>query len=209
MKTLILIEDHQVLRDSLAHLLESTGEYTVVAQSAKALEVHDLLRRHDPDILLMDIVTEEGDGLEEAIRVKLRNPKQRVYLLSGLKEHDRVETAKRAGIDGYLLKDLPIARLLEKLSEEDRRPFPELEPQSEPSLPYELTRTELAILELLGCGHSIPTIADKLNYSPHTIKKYISRTLLKSGCSNRAMLLTQLTRSGHINPWKEETEGES
>ncbi len=201
MKSIVIIEDHQVLRDSLTHLLESRGEFKVVAQSSRASDAFSLCRRHQPDILLMDIMTEDGDGLEEAIHIKDAMPKQRIYLLSGLKEPDRVERAKEAGIDGYLLKDLPVSQMLAKLRQHDSEVFPNLRDLTD-EIPFELTRTELAILELLGMGYNVDSVADQLNYSPHTIKKYISRALLKSGCSNRAMLLAQLTKSGHINPWR-------
>jgi|LSQX01.1.fsa_nt_gb two-component system response regulator DesR len=208
MKSIIIIEDHQVLRDSLTHILESKGEFKVVAQSSRASDAHQFCRRHQPDILLMDIITEDGDGLEKALQIKEAMPKQRIYLLSGLKEPDRVERAKEAGIDGYLLKDLPISQLLAKLRLHDAEMFPELEELTD-EIPFELTRTELAILELLGMGHNVDSVAEELHYSPHTIKKYISRALLKSGCANRAMLLAHLTKSGHINPWRNQAnEGE-
>lgn len=201
MKSIIIIEDHRVLRDSLSQVLEGKGDFCVIEQSSRASDALHLCRRYQPDILLMDIITEDGDGLEEAIRIKEIMPQQRIYLLSGLKEADRVERAKEAGIDGYLLKDLPVAQLLAKLRQHDTVVFPILEnTPDEP--PFDLTPTEMDILELLAMGYNVESVAEKLSYSPHTIKKYISRALVKSGCSNRAMLLAQLTKSGHINPLK-------
>ena len=83
MKSIIIIEDHRVLRDSLSQVLVGKGDFCVIEQSSRASDALHLCRRYQPDILLMDIITEDGDGLEEAIRIKEIMPQQRIYLLSG------------------------------------------------------------------------------------------------------------------------------
>lgn len=201
---LILIEDHTILRESFAMLLKSSGKFDVVATSPKATEALKLVEEYKPDVVLMDVYTEDGNGIDATSAIKNKFPDIKVYLLTGMKEIHLIKKAQEVGADGYLYKDIHPESLINMLSSSmnDYKIFPNtFQSDSEESEDaYEFTYQEIEMLQYLCCGFSIEKIGDKMGYSSNTIKAYVSKLLTRGGFVNRSQLLAYVTKKGYIDP---------
>ncbi len=201
---LILIEDHTILRESFSLLLTSSGKFDVVATSSKASEALRLVDEHKPDVVLMDVYTEDGNGIDATSAIKSKYPDIKVYLLTGMKEIHLIKRAQEVGADGYLYKDIHPESLINMItsSMDNYKIFPNtFQGESEDGEEnYDFSYLEVEMLQYLCCGFSLEQIGDKLGYSPNTIKAYISKLLTKSGFVNRSQLLAYVTKKGYIDP---------
>ncbi len=200
----LLVEDHTILRESFSVMLNSSGNFEVVASTPNASDALDLCREYKPDIVLMDVYTADGNGIDATEDIKKEFPNIKVFILTGMKEYILIKRAKEVGADGYLYKDIHPKNLISMLqtSLEDYKIFPStfVGYSKDTDETYEFSDLEVEILQYLCCGFSVNRIGDKLGYSHNTIKTYISKLLEKSGFDNRAQLLAYATKKGYIDP---------
>jgi len=111
----MVVEDNDLVRDSLVDLLGTTPGFTVTAECCDGDEVLEAARRFHPDVVLMDIVLARVDGLEATRRLLAEDPDSRIVLLTGYVSADRVRQAQEMGVDGFQLKDGEPAELLEAI----------------------------------------------------------------------------------------------
>ena len=109
---MLIVDDHAVVRQGLRTFLElqddpSALPIEVVGEAANGVEAVDLARRLQPDVVLLDLVMPEMDGIEATPRIVESSPSSRVIILTSFGEEDKVFPAIRAGAQGYLLKDIP------------------------------------------------------------------------------------------------------
>jgi DNA-binding NarL/FixJ family response regulator len=102
---ILLADDHNLFRQGLRRILESQGEFEVVAEAASGLEAIDLAKQHQPDVAIMDIAMKELNGIEATVQLLRQTPKTAVLILSMYSDERYVIRAIRAGARGYLLKD--------------------------------------------------------------------------------------------------------
>lgn len=193
----LIADDHQVVREGLQMILaESDGEIVVVGEASDGDEAVRLATALKPDVVLMDLSMPRVDGLEATRRLKEAGIPSRVLILTSFAEGEGVRDAVRAGVTGYLMKDVLKAELLTaiRLAADG---VPTLHPRAqqhlmrgiaEPETPSPfgaLTPRERDVLALLAQGESNKRIAAALNLSIGTVKGYVSAIFEKLGVEDR------------------------
>ena len=193
----LIADDHQVVREGLQMILaESDGEIVVVGEASDGDEAVRLATAMKPDVVLMDLSMPRVDGLEATRRLKEAGVPSRVLILTSFAEGEGVRDAVRAGVTGYLMKDVLKAELLTaiRLAADG---VPTLHPRAqqhlmrgiaEPETPSPfgaLTPRERDVLALLAQGESNKRIAAALNLSIGTVKGYVSAIFEKLGVEDR------------------------
>jgi DNA-binding NarL/FixJ family response regulator len=193
----LIADDHQVVREGLQMILaESDGEIVVVGEASDGDEVVRLAKTVQPDVVLMDLSMPRVDGLEATRRLRDAGVDSRVLILTSFAEGEGVRDAIRAGVTGYLMKDVLKAELLAaiRLAADG---VPTLHPRAqqhlmrgiaEPETPSPfvgLTPRERDVLALLARGESNKRIAAALNLSIGTVKGYVSAIFEKLGVEDR------------------------
>lgn len=210
MKTrLMIVDDHEVVRMGLRAALEVEDDFTVVAEAANGREALDKARAHRPDIILMDVRMDGGDGIEACRDVRSELPDTRVLMLTSFAEEETVVAALLAGAAGYVLKNVARARLLEALravgrgetlldSKVTRAVLEKLAhpPPAKPEATDGLTAREREVLLLIAEGATNKEIAAKLVVSENTARNHVSHILGKLGYSRRSEAAAYAARKG-------------
>lgn len=102
---IVLVDDHQIVRDGLKLLLNGQDDFEIVAEGKNGYEAIELVKNHEPDVLICDISMPEMNGLEAVEAIKKESQQTYVLFLSMFDKEDYVTTAVRLGADGYMLKD--------------------------------------------------------------------------------------------------------
>lgn len=195
--SVFLVDDHQVVRQGLRDFLELQDDIEVIGEAASGVEAVQYIKQLLPDVVVMDLVMPEMDGVETTRRVKAISPSTHVIVLTSFADDDKVFPAIKAGAISYLLKDvspLELARAVRaarrgeavlhpevaaKLMQEFSSPRP-AEQQAE-----SLTEREMDVLRLIARGHSNREIADALVISEKTVKTHVSNILSKLHLADR------------------------
>lgn len=197
---LLVVDDHEVVRQGLVALLDRREGFQVVAEAGTVAEAVEMARRHLPDLVVMDVRLPDGSGIEACREIRSELPATRVVMLTSYPDEEAVLSAIVAGASGYLLKqvrarDLVIAletvgrggslldpAVTEKVLERIRRiattPY-----QDELS---QLTQQEQKILLLVAEGKTNKEIAAEIFLSDKTVKNYVSSILSKLNLQRRA-----------------------
>jgi DNA-binding NarL/FixJ family response regulator len=200
--TLVLADDHVLFCESLQTVLEiETEDIRVLGIARTGREAVDLVEEHHPDIVLMDVRMPEMDGVEATRLILQRFPGVRVMMLTTFDDDEYVREAVRHGAVGYLLKDVPLDRLIMVIREASKgvvmiSPAVALRLRSEPPDTLSgapaapdwvrlLSPREKEILQLLGQGHDNGEIARALFIAEQTVKNHISDIYLKLGVHER------------------------
>jgi DNA-binding NarL/FixJ family response regulator len=193
----LIADDHQVVREGLQMILaESDGEIIVVGEASDGDEAVRVAKAVNPDVVLMDLSMPRVDGLEATRRLREAGVTSRVLILTSFADGEGVRDAVRAGVTGYLMKDVLKGELLTaiRLAADG---VPTLHPRAqqhlmrgiaEPETPSPfgaLTPRERDVLALLAQGESNKRIAAALNLSIGTVKGYVSAIFEKLGVEDR------------------------
>ncbi len=195
MITIMLADDHQVVRQGLRAILEADGDFSVVAESADGLETVEMVNRYKPEVLVQDWVMPHLSGSEVTREVKLYSPDTQVVILSMHADEAYVIEALRNGAMGYLLKNGSAAELKQAIREVKNGHRYLGSPLSEKAIdayirksqsiqvdPYEtLTTREREILILICEGNTGTEIAQKLCLSVRTIEMHRANLMHKLG----------------------------
>lgn len=111
--TIVIADDHPLIRAGMASLLQSTGSFALLGQASDGEQAVDLYQRLRPEILLMDMSMPGCDGIKATQRIRRQHPQARIIILSAHEGDEVVHRAMRAGSSGYLLKSAPFAELLD------------------------------------------------------------------------------------------------
>lgn len=211
MTTIILAEDHQLVRESLRLMLESQMDFQVVAETGDGLEAQQLTEKHQPDVLIADMKMPGLSGLEVARAAKRVSPATKVIVLSMHDAESYVVEALDAGVAGYVLKKssaqeliFAIRQALEgklflspSLNERAIQAYMQRARESRGDDPYEmLTRREREVFQLAAEGVSNPQIADRLSLSPRTVEMHRRNLMKKLGLSSQTELVKYAMRRG-------------
>lgn len=196
--TIMLVDDHPLLRKGLKQLLAFEPELKVIAEASSGLEALALASELDPDLIVLDLNMEGMDGIETLKRLRDDGVTSRIIMLTVSNADEDVVSAISNGADGYLLKDMDPDLLLEQLkravtgkmvlSEEVTQILatairrPATKPVSELSA---LTAREVEILECIAKGMSNKVIARELDISDGTVKVHVKHLLKKLGLRSR------------------------
>jgi DNA-binding NarL/FixJ family response regulator len=192
----ILVDDHGVVRRGLRGYLELLDDIEVVGEAENGLRGVELVDELLPDVVLMDLVMPELDGIGAIERIKAAHPEVQVVALTSFIEEEKVTSALEAGASGFILKDAEAddvaaairaahndevhldpaaARILAK-GMRTRASAPAVEP---------LTERELEVLSLVGRGRSNKEIATDLGITERTARTHVSNILGKLGLASR------------------------
>lgn len=202
---ILLIEDQQILRDSLASALNEMPRLHVEVSLSSSELLTETYELYHPDIVIMDICIGEESGIDATLRLKTSYPKAKVILITGMMDVGFVEAAKRAGADSFIYKNVSIPELVQsiELTFAGEKIYPEDRPVHFPNDAI-LTKKEISILRLVCMEYSRKEISQKLNMSENTIRNYINRILDKTGYDNIARLAIFAIANGYISQNKEE-----
>jgi two-component system, NarL family, response regulator LiaR len=198
--TVMLIDDHRVVRQGLRDFLELQGDIEVVGEAASGEEGVQLARELLPDVVLMDLVMPGIDGVEATRRVKAASPSTKVIVLTSFVDDNKVFPAIKAGAISYLLKDISpedLAHAIRAAQRNEAVLHPEVAAKlmQEFSTPRpaeapvdQLTPREMEVLRLIAKGKSNKEIADTLIVSEKTIKTHVSNILSKLHLADRTQV---------------------
>lgn len=193
--TLLLVDDHPMMRRGLRQLIELEGDLTVVGEANNGLEACELVQRLTPDLVVLDNNMPQLNGVETLKRLREQGFAGKILLFTvSDAEHD-VRDAMRFGADGYLLKDMEPEHLIARLREVLRGNLvisPSLTtvlaqalrtPQGASSL--DLTERERQVLKMIAAGLSNKMIGNKLGITEGTVKVHVKNLLHKLGLRSR------------------------
>ncbi|MDA0179082.1 response regulator transcription factor [Solirubrobacter phytolaccae] len=202
---LVLIEDHQALREGLELLLDRAG-IDVVATSGTAREGRELIERHDPDVALIDIRLGDESGIELTAQLIDADAERRVVLYTGSSEIELLISGLDSGARGYALKDGTQAELTTALrtvaeggTYVDPRLHPALLSQRATQKQKSLSKREREIMDLLAQGMTGEQVAEHLVLSPETIKTHIRNAMNKLEANTRVHAIAIALREGFIS----------
>lgn len=210
MKRLIVADDHSVLRQALCEMLESRGKYTVLAQAENGQQLVDLLKAHAPDLVIMDLVMPQVDGINALQKIKDANGKVPVLVLSADEGEKNIRAALKAGAKGYLPKNSGIEELefaIESILSGKTYLSPSvtscLMGSSGDSAPLDnpltiLTKREIEILAHLADGKPNREIGKMLHISTRTVDTHRSNILKKLKVKTNAELVKMSIAHGLI-----------
>ncbi len=199
---ILIVEDQQILLDALAESLSLVDNFKVVGKTTVASETLDLCRSLNPDIVLMDICSDEGNtGFIETRKIKEELPTIKVLLMTGMADNSFVAEGKDAGADAFIYKNVSKEEMVETILNtlQDYSTFPEVKEGSAQD-PLDLTDRENDILRLVCQGKSRREIAESLFLSENTIRNNINRILMKTGYDSIAQLAIFAVSKGYIVP---------
>lgn len=213
MTTVVIADDQVLVRDGLRALVDREPDLEVVAEAADGVEAVELVKRHQPDVVLMDIRMPRLDGLAATRAIGAAGLATKVLVLTTFDRDEWVYEALRAGASGFLLKDVTAARLTDairtiaagealvapsivrRLIEQ----FVQRTAISRPSRPPDvLTGREVEVLRLVAAGLSNAEIAERLFVAVATVKSHVNRILVKLDLRDRTQVVVYAYETGLV-----------
>ncbi|MBI2794832.1 MAG: response regulator transcription factor [Ignavibacteria bacterium] len=197
---IIIADDHEISRIGIRRLVSNTPDIEVVAEAVNGAQTIDLARSLKPDVILMDVLMPNVNGIEAAQRIKSDMQSISIIMLSSAEDPSSIERAMYAGADGYLSKEVGSQELVQAIKHVQigERVFSKtvlnlLEGkavearESEP--PIALTKREEEIVTLVAKGLTSQEIGKRLFISPRTVETHRARIMDKLGVNNAAGLV--------------------
>jgi DNA-binding NarL/FixJ family response regulator len=198
----LVVEDHNVVRQGLVALLNVVDGLTVVGEAADGLEAIDQFRKHQPDITLMDLRLPRLSGVEAIQRIRLEAPQARVIVLTTYDGDEDIYRALKAGARAYLLKGMTGEELVTTIravhAGKSHIPPAIAEKLAARMGTEDLTPREFDVLEQIVRGKSNKEIASELNVSEATVKTHINSLLGKLGVTDRTQAATAAIQRGIV-----------
>ena len=196
----LIADDHAVVRQGLRTFLDLQDDIEVVAEAADGAEALAAAEQHAPDVVLIDLVMPNVDGIEAIRGLRERVPAARAIVLSSFIDDEKLLPAVRAGAAGYLLKDVQPQQLVDAIRTVHAGGAL-LHPKVASRLLEEmatdpLTPREREVLALIGRGMANKVIARELSLSEKTVKAHVSSILAKLGVSDRTQAALYAVRAG-------------
>jgi NarL family two-component system response regulator LiaR len=209
--TVLIVDDHEVVRQGVRAYLATQPDFVVMGEAETGPEAVRRAGEAVPDVILMDLLLGEMDGVEATRQIKRVSPRSQVVVLTSYHDDEHIFPALRAGAISYLLKSVAMDELAEAVRRAARgeatlhpriasRVVHELQgPRPETANPFvELTDRELEILKLIAGGLTNAAIAGKLVISENTVKGYVSNILSKLHLADRTQAAVLAWREGVV-----------
>jgi len=206
----LIVDDHEIVRRGLEFFLASQSGFEVVGEAKNGQEAYALVKETNPDVVLMDLVMPEMDGMDAIRLIKSSFPQVEILVLTSFVDDDKVRTAIRNGAAGYMMKDaspIELARAIRAAAggqvylhpEAARRLASIVRAKTDPAPePDVLTERELDVVRLVARGLSNQDIAEDLSISQKTVKAHVSNILGKLGLSSRVQIALYALRQGIV-----------
>jgi DNA-binding NarL/FixJ family response regulator len=210
----VVADDQPVVRAGFAALLSAQPDLEVVGQAADGEALVDLVLEHRPDVAVVDVRMPRVDGIEACRRIAAADVDTRLLVVTTFDLDAYVYDALRAGASGFLLKDVPAARLVEAvrlvgdgsmlLGPSVTRRLVEAFSERRPTVHVDgiadLTAREREVAVLIARGLSNAEIADALVVGEQTVKSHVSEVLRKLGVRDRVQVVVLAYESGMVTP---------
>jgi len=209
--SVIIVDDHEIVRKGVRAYLESTSEFKVLAEAASGSDALRLVTEMVPDVVLMDLIMPDMDGIKTTREIKKISPRTQIVVLTSFHEDVHIFPALKAGAISYILKDVTMDELADALQRAARREvtFHSLvaerilrsirgEDPADGLLFTELTARELDILMLIANALTNSQIAEQLSISESTVKGYVSNVLSKLHLSDRTQAAVYAWQKGLV-----------
>ncbi len=207
MINIVLVDDHPVVRVGLRGMLEAADDLRVVGEAGSGDEALVLAGALRPDVVLMDLRMPGTDGVAATARIVERFPEVRVLVLTTYDTDADILRAIEAGATGYLLKDTPVAVLIDAIRAASRGESVLAPPvaarlvtRMRAPVVEQLTPREVQVLKLVGRGLSNVEIGKELFIGEATVKTHLLRAFAKLGVNDRTAAVTAAIARGIISP---------
>ncbi len=188
----VIVDDHAVVRQGLAGLIETAEDMSVVATAADGVAALELTREHRPRVVLMDLQMPTMDGVEATRLITAECPGTEVLVLTSFSDTERILAALDAGAVGYLLKDAEPQEVLDGVRAVSRGGSP-IHPRAARQLllaraskpPVELSPREREVLQLVVEGLANKQIARRLGIAERTVKAHLTAIFQRIGVADR------------------------
>ena len=211
--TVMIVDDHAVVRQGIHALLDAEGGFQVVGEAGSGGEAALLSADLAPDVILMDLVMPEMDGVTATRLIKQRSPRSQVIVLTSYHEDEHIYPAIRAGALSYLLKSVGLDELVGAVRKAARGEAT-LHPHVAARLAQELhgapagtrwlydtlSEREREVLNLIATGMTNAQIAERLVISERTVKSHVNNILSKLQVADRTQAAIFAWREGVIGP---------
>ncbi len=207
---ILIVDDHDVVRKGIQMIVSTEPTIQVVGEAKDGQEAVRQAKSLQPDIILMDLVMPQGDGIEAIAEIKHDYPQIKIIALTTFEDNVRINGAMEAGVDGYLLKDADGEVLLQAIQAAYRGDMP-LHPRVARHLfrgmtshcdtngDEYLTEREKEVLRLMTRGLSNKDIGQALNLSEGTVKIHVSSILGKLSVSSRTEAAVRAVQMGLVS----------
>lgn len=199
---IIICDDHEVILSGFQIYFESLGDMEVLATCKNASKMHELVKEHSPDIVLMDVCTAENEsGIDACIKIKKSFPDVKVIIMSGFEEISYIPRSKKAGADAFMYKNSSADEFNSMIRKvlSNKGGFPE--PETIPVIKGEksISQRELEVLRLFCKQKTRAEIAEELFISKHTVSHHIESVLRKTGSVNTLALVAKVIENQWIS----------
>ena len=209
--TVLLVDDHAVVRQGVRAFLETQPDIRVIAEAGSGADAVAFARVHLPDIALVDLLMPGLDGVETTRQLAIHAPRTKVIVLTSYSEDEHIFPAIRAGAVSYILKHVgaqELADVVRKTAAGASVLHPEVAARvvkelhgrrgEQPNLFRELSDREIEVLRLLADGRSNGEIAAGLAISEHTVKSHVGNILDKLQLTDRTQAAVYAWRHGLV-----------
>jgi len=209
MLKILIADDHQIVRRGLHMTIDAEKDMQVVDEAVNGTQVLKLIKKHKPDVVLLDLQMPEMDGVDALKALRPEFPALPVLILTTFSDDAHIHAALRAGASGFLLKEMGGDELVDAIRGAAKG-RPQLHPDIArrlmarapmPEDPFEsLTERERGLLKLLARGMSNKEIASELTLTEMTVKSYVSDVFMKLGVNDRTQAALMAVRFGLVKP---------
>lgn len=205
----LIADDHHVVRRGLLFFLKTQKDIEIVGEATNGKEAVELVDKLQPDVVLMDLVMPEMDGIEATRLIKEKHTNIHILILTSFSDQDHVIPAIQAGATGYQLKDIEpdeLVKAIKAVHEGDSQLHPKVTThvmthllkgdKKETNLLDELTRRETEVLAEIAKGKSNKEIAASLVITEKTVKTHVSNILAKLELADRTQAALYAVKHG-------------
>jgi DNA-binding NarL/FixJ family response regulator len=200
--SVLLVDDHALLRTGVANIINQESDLHVVAEAGNGVEAIEAYDRHHPDVTLLDLRMPVMEGVEVVRRLRERDPRARVIILTTYDTDEEISRALKAGAKAYVLKDISadalIACIRDVLAGKTYLAPAAAAKLAEDVTRVQLTPRELSTVRLLADGKANKEIASELGISERTVKTHLGHLFEKLGVTSRTEAVKIATRRGLV-----------
>ena len=221
-KTIMIVDDHPLVREGLVSILKPAAEYEVVGQAGNARDAIQMVKNLKPDLVLLDMVLPDKSGIELSREIRQISPPTRIMIISMHSKVEYIVKAFEAGATGYMTKESATARLLPGIAQvlsgeyfmdagvshrvvEKLMQTPEKDMKIRDAAYETLTPREQEVMVTLAEGHSAKEAGARLFISPKTVENHRTSIMNKLGLHSTLELVRYAARLGlvDVDLWKE------
>jgi DNA-binding NarL/FixJ family response regulator len=196
------VDDHPLLREGIAAIIDNQPDMSMVAQAATGSEAIQMFRQHQPDVTLMDLRLPDISGIDALIAIRAEFPEARIIMLTTFEGDVEIQRSLKAGARGYMLKSTPPRDLVEMIRHVHvgKKGIPQqiAAHLAEHFSDEALTEREVDVLSHIAGGNRNRDIAERLFISEETVKVHIKHIMEKLGASDRTQAVAIAIRRGII-----------